>query len=68
MECPTRRSEFFKWLNTLIYWKGMEKEIRKTHQKGQEIKGQLAYSGILLFKMVLLSHSYDLSDVGRKNW
>ncbi|XOD67860.1 MAG: hypothetical protein ACMUEL_08190 [Flavobacteriales bacterium Tduv] len=34
------------------------KEIRKIYQKGQAIKGQLAYSGISLFKMILLSHWY----------
>ncbi|XOD67652.1 MAG: hypothetical protein ACMUEL_06925 [Flavobacteriales bacterium Tduv] len=38
-------SVFFKRLNTLIHWKGMEKEIRKIYQKGQRIKGQPAYSG-----------------------
>ncbi|XOD67022.1 MAG: transposase [Flavobacteriales bacterium Tduv] len=42
----------------------MEKEIRKIYKKGgQGIKGQPDYSGILLFKMMLLSHWYDLSDV-----
>ncbi|XOD68058.1 MAG: transposase [Flavobacteriales bacterium Tduv] len=42
----------------------MDKEIRKIYQKGQGIKGQLAYSGIALFKMMLLSHWYDFSDIG----
>ncbi|XOD66977.1 MAG: transposase [Flavobacteriales bacterium Tduv] len=42
----------------------MEKEIRKIYQKGQGIKGQPAYSGISLFKMIFLIHWYDLSDVG----
>ncbi|XOD67685.1 MAG: transposase [Flavobacteriales bacterium Tduv] len=64
MERSTRRSEFFKRLNTLIHWEGIEKEIRKIYQKGQGIKGQPAYSGISLFKMTLLTHWYDLSDVG----
>ncbi|XOD66991.1 MAG: hypothetical protein ACMUEL_02975 [Flavobacteriales bacterium Tduv] len=64
MERSTRRNEFLKRLNTLIYWKRMEKEIRKIYQKGQGIKGQSAYSGISLFKIMLLSHWYDLSDVG----
>ncbi|XOD66707.1 MAG: hypothetical protein ACMUEL_01275 [Flavobacteriales bacterium Tduv] len=41
MERSTRRSEFFKRLNTLIHWEGMEKEIRKIYQKGQEIKANL---------------------------
>ncbi|XOD66781.1 MAG: transposase [Flavobacteriales bacterium Tduv] len=47
----------------MIHWEGMEKEIRKIYQKGQEIKGQPAYSGISLFKMMLLRHWYDLNDV-----
>ncbi|XOD68108.1 MAG: transposase [Flavobacteriales bacterium Tduv] len=64
MELSTRRSEFFKRLKTLIHWEGMEKEIRKIYQKGQGIKSQSAYSGISLFKMMLLSHGYDLNDVG----
>ncbi|XOD67061.1 MAG: transposase [Flavobacteriales bacterium Tduv] len=42
----------------------MEKDIRKIYQKGQRINGQLAYSGISLFKMLFLSHCYVLSDVG----
>ncbi|XOD67846.1 MAG: transposase [Flavobacteriales bacterium Tduv] len=42
----------------------MEQEIRKIYQKGYGIKGQPAYSGISLFKVMLLSHWYDLSDIG----
>ncbi|XOD66732.1 MAG: transposase [Flavobacteriales bacterium Tduv] len=44
----------------------MEKEIRKIYEKGQEIKDQPAYSEISLFKMMLLIHWYDLSEVGKK--
>ncbi|XOD67272.1 MAG: hypothetical protein ACMUEL_04705 [Flavobacteriales bacterium Tduv] len=51
-------SEFFKRLKTFIHGEGMEKEIRKIYQKGQGIKDQSAYSGILLFKIILLSHCY----------
>ncbi|XOD67990.1 MAG: hypothetical protein ACMUEL_08950 [Flavobacteriales bacterium Tduv] len=36
MERSTRKSEFFKRLIPLIYWEGMEKEIRKIYQKGRE--------------------------------
>ncbi|XOD67230.1 MAG: integrase zinc binding domain-containing protein [Flavobacteriales bacterium Tduv] len=36
MERSTRRSEFFKRLKTLIYWEGMEKEIRKYIKKARE--------------------------------
>ncbi|XOD67777.1 MAG: transposase [Flavobacteriales bacterium Tduv] len=48
----------------MIHWKGMEKEIRKIYQKDQEIKGQPAYILISLFKMMILSHWYDFSNVG----
>ncbi|XOD67354.1 MAG: hypothetical protein ACMUEL_05155 [Flavobacteriales bacterium Tduv] len=39
MERSTRRIEFFKRLNTLIHWEGLEKEIRKIYKKVQGIKG-----------------------------
>ncbi|XOD67988.1 MAG: transposase [Flavobacteriales bacterium Tduv] len=48
----------------MIHWEVIEKEIRKIYQKGQEIKEEPAYSGISLFKMMLLSNCYDISDVG----
>ncbi|XOD67236.1 MAG: hypothetical protein ACMUEL_04490 [Flavobacteriales bacterium Tduv] len=38
----------------------MENDIRKIYQKGQEINGKPAYSGISLFKMMLLSNWSDL--------
>ncbi|XOD67162.1 MAG: transposase [Flavobacteriales bacterium Tduv] len=44
----------------------MEKEIRKIYQKKQAIKGKPAYSEISLFKMMLLSNWYDLSNVETK--
>ncbi|XOD67181.1 MAG: hypothetical protein ACMUEL_04130 [Flavobacteriales bacterium Tduv] len=56
MERSSRKSEFFKRLNTLIHCEGMEKEIRKIYQKVQGIKGQPVYSGISLFKMMFLSN------------
>ncbi|XOD66715.1 MAG: hypothetical protein ACMUEL_01320 [Flavobacteriales bacterium Tduv] len=48
----TRRSKFFKRLNRLIHWKGMEKEIRKNILKRPRNKSQPAYSGISLFTMI----------------
>ncbi|XOD66876.1 MAG: transposase [Flavobacteriales bacterium Tduv] len=48
----------------MIPWEGMETEIRKIYQKVQRLKGQTAYSGISLFKMILLSNWYDLTYVG----
>ncbi|XOD67665.1 MAG: hypothetical protein ACMUEL_07005 [Flavobacteriales bacterium Tduv] len=40
----------------MIHLESMEKDIRKIYQKDQGIKNQPAYSGISLFKMMLLSH------------
>ncbi|XOD67090.1 MAG: transposase [Flavobacteriales bacterium Tduv] len=48
----------------MIHKERIKKEIRKIYQKGQGIKSQPAYSGISLFKMILLSYRYNLSDVG----
>ncbi|XOD66656.1 MAG: MIOREX complex component 7 [Flavobacteriales bacterium Tduv] len=56
MEFFSRRSEFFKTLNTLIHSEGMEKEIRKIYQKVQGIKDQPVTVVISLFMMMLLSH------------
>ncbi|XOD67078.1 MAG: transposase [Flavobacteriales bacterium Tduv] len=64
MERSAKKSEFLKRLKIFINWEGMEKEIIKIYQKGQGIKDQPAHSGIALFKMMLLSQSYDLSDLG----
>ncbi|XOD67836.1 MAG: hypothetical protein ACMUEL_08050 [Flavobacteriales bacterium Tduv] len=41
MDRSTEMSDFFKRLNTLIHWEGMQKEIRKIYQKDQGIKGNL---------------------------
>ncbi|XOD68123.1 MAG: transposase [Flavobacteriales bacterium Tduv] len=64
MECSTRRSEFFKSLRTSDLLGKDGKRNKKIYQKGQGIKCQPAYSGISLFTMMLLSHCYDLSDIG----
>ncbi|XOD67147.1 MAG: transposase [Flavobacteriales bacterium Tduv] len=39
------------------------KRNKKNISKGQGIKGQPTYSGISLFKTMLLNHGYDFSDV-----
>ncbi|XOD66974.1 MAG: transposase [Flavobacteriales bacterium Tduv] len=64
MERSTRRSEFFKRLYTLIHWEMYGEKNKKNTSKRPGIKGHFAYSGISLFKMMLLIHWYDRSDVG----
>ncbi|XOD68062.1 MAG: hypothetical protein ACMUEL_09395 [Flavobacteriales bacterium Tduv] len=56
MERSARRSEFFKRLNILIYWERIEKKNKKNVSKSPGNKRQPAYSGIPLFKIILLSH------------
>ncbi|XOD67153.1 MAG: transposase [Flavobacteriales bacterium Tduv] len=48
----------------MIHWEVAVKRNKKNISKRPGIKGQPAYSGISLFKMMLLSHWYDLSDIG----
>jgi IS5 family transposase len=53
---------FFKQINRLIDWSEIEKEIKKVYKRGHSVDGRLAYSGLLLFKMLLLGIWYGLSD------
>ncbi|XOD67705.1 MAG: hypothetical protein ACMUEL_07230 [Flavobacteriales bacterium Tduv] len=45
----------------MIHCEGIEKEIRKMYQKGQGIKGQTAYSDLLLFNILILNNWYNLT-------
>jgi len=58
VERHIRKNTFFKQINTLIDWK----EIVKVYKCGHSVDGRPAYSGLLLFKMLLLGIWYDLSD------
>ncbi|MCL2435517.1 MAG: transposase [Lentimicrobiaceae bacterium] len=53
---------FFKQINMLIDWSEIEKEIKKVYKRGHSVDGRPAYSGLLLFKMLLLGIWYGLSD------
>jgi IS5 family transposase len=57
-----RRNTFFKQINTVIDWGEIEKEITKVYRRGHSVDGRPAYSGLLLFKMLLLGIWYNLSD------
>lgn len=63
MERKTRRSNFFKMVNEIIDWTSIEREIEKIYKKGKSADGRPSYSGLLLFKMLLIEIWYDLSDV-----
>jgi IS5 family transposase len=62
VEKRTRKNVFFKRINVLVDWNAIEKEINKVYKRGHSVDGRPAYSGLLLFKMLLLGMWYDLSD------
>ena len=62
VEKRTRKNTFFKQINMLIDWSEVEKEIKKVYKRGHSVDGRPAYSGLLLFKMLLLGIWYNLSD------
>lgn len=59
----TRRQDFFNRVNKLIDWDKIEFELNKIYKKGNSVDGRPAYSGLLLFKMLLIEIWYDMSDV-----
>ncbi|NMA73904.1 MAG: hypothetical protein GX963_07015, partial [Bacteroidales bacterium] len=49
-----KSSLFYDQINTLIDWNKIEKVINRYYHKGETLQGQRPYSGVLLFKMLLL--------------
>ena len=62
VERRTRKNKFFASINNIIDWGTIEKEIDKVYKKGRSVDGRPSYRGLLLFKMLLISIWYDLSD------
>lgn len=58
-----RKNSFLFKINQIIDWSPIDKELSKVYKKGLSVDGRPSYSGILLFKMLLLEIWYDLSDV-----
>ena len=50
----TRKSNFLNQIDQLIDWKPIEQNIRKHYDPGKDVTGRPAYSGLLLFKMLLV--------------
>lgn len=59
----TRKSKFFTAINTLIDWDSISSSIDNVYSRGKSNKGQSAYPGLLLFKMLLIGIWYDLGDM-----
>lgn len=55
-------NRFFEQINTLIDWTSIERVIARHDTRGLAIAGNLAYPGLVLFKMSLLGIWYNLSD------
>ena len=63
MERETRPSKFYAQMNLLIDWRKIETLINRYYTKGNTLKGEKPYSGLLLFKMLLVEIWNGLSDV-----
>ena len=63
----TKTSVFYNQINTLINWDKIDKVISRYYSKGNTLKGAKPYSGVLLFKMLLLGIWNDLSDEKTEN-
>jgi transposase, IS5 family len=50
----TTKNTFYKQINLLINWQIIENEINIVYNPGKSAVGQPSYSGLLLFKMLLL--------------
>lgn len=59
----TKSARFYDQMNILVDWKKIERKINKYYQKGETLKGEKPYSGLVLFKMLLIGMWNKLSDV-----
>ena len=62
VERHIEKNQFFIKLNSLINWTTIDKELKTVYTKGLTDRGAKAYAPLLLFKMMLISDWYDLSD------
>lgn len=58
-----RSSVFYDQINSLVDWDKVDLVISRYYRKGETLEGAKPYSGVLLFKMLLLGIWNDLSDV-----
>jgi len=62
VERHIEKNQFFIKLNGLINWTTIDQELKTVYTKGLTDRGAKAYAPLLLFKMMLISDWYDLSD------
>lgn len=58
-----RKNSFLPQMSFVLNWNDIENLILKYYNKGKSVDGRPSYSGLLLFKMLLLEYWYNLSDV-----
>ena len=63
MERDTRPSKFYAQIDLLIDWEKIETTINCYYTKGNTLKGEKPYNGLLLFKMLLIEIWNGLFDV-----
>lgn len=62
MERKTRSAQFYSQMNLIINWKSIETVINRYYTKAHNLRGEKPYSGLVLFKMLLIGIWNDLSD------
>jgi IS5 family transposase len=62
VEKHVEKNQFFRKVKKIIDWSKLDSELRKVYTKGLSDRGAKAYAPLLLFKMLLISEWYDLSD------
>ena len=62
VEKHVEKNQFFRKVKKVIDWRSLDTELRTVYTKGLTERGAKAYAPLLLFKMLLISEWYDLSD------
>lgn len=60
----TRKDKFYTQVNTLVDWHKVDRQIKRYYKANHGEVGRDGYSGLLLFKMLLLGICNNLSDYG----
>lgn len=62
VEKHVEKNQFFRKVKKMIDWPSIDEELRSVYTKGLTDRGAKAYAPLLLFKMLLISEWYELSD------
>lgn len=62
VEKHIEKNQFFRKVKKVIDWSSIDRELKRVYTKGMTDRGAKAYAPLLLFKMMLISEWYGLSD------